>query len=175
MFRLWSSVTLTLLTESLVFNFFIYPLSQSVSQSLNQNSLNTNSLPGLKKLNRVVPMWKDKMLILFFFSFAAAAALAWNSACLSRCSRGDRPLVERYLEPGGFTDDAWASHYPSVFTSFTGWSSKRCPGHWSKVCVKTHTFDYLAYLLNWLELQLTRYNHFLFVLLLIKLTSLFVW
>ena len=26
---------------------------------------------------------------------------AWNSACLSRCSRGDRPLVERYLEPGG--------------------------------------------------------------------------
>ena len=27
-----------------------------------------------------------------------------------------------------FTDDAWASHYPSVFTSFTGWSSKRCPG-----------------------------------------------
>src|SRR5574340_564671 len=25
----------------------------------------------------------------------------WNSACLSRCSRGDRPLVERYLEPGG--------------------------------------------------------------------------
>ena len=29
---------------------------------------------------------------------------------------------------GFFTDDAWASHYPSVFTSFTGWSSKRCPG-----------------------------------------------
>ena len=23
------------------------------------------------------------------------------TACLSRCSRGDSPLVERYLEPGG--------------------------------------------------------------------------
>ena len=25
---------------------------------------------------------------------------AWNSACLSRCPRGERPLVELYLEPG---------------------------------------------------------------------------
>src|SRR5574342_429614 len=29
---------------------------------------------------------------------------SWNSACLSRCSRGDRPLVERYLEPGVFSE-----------------------------------------------------------------------
>src|SRR5574341_1208377 len=27
---------------------------------------------------------------------------SWNSACLSRCPRGERPLVELYLEPGGF-------------------------------------------------------------------------
>ena len=27
---------------------------------------------------------------------------AWNSACLSRCPRGERPLVELYLEPGVF-------------------------------------------------------------------------
>ena len=27
---------------------------------------------------------------------------AWNSACLSWCPRGERPLVELYLEPGGF-------------------------------------------------------------------------
>ena len=27
----------------------------------------------------------------------------WNSACLSSCSRGDRPLVELYLEPAGFS------------------------------------------------------------------------
>ena len=26
---------------------------------------------------------------------------AWNSAGLSRCPRGERPLVELYLEPGG--------------------------------------------------------------------------
>ena len=29
---------------------------------------------------------------------------------------------------GFFPDDARASHYPFVLTSFTGWSSKRCPG-----------------------------------------------
>src|SRR5574341_308414 len=34
-------------------------------------------------------------------SQASSWVEAWNSACLSRCSWGDRPLVERYLEPGG--------------------------------------------------------------------------
>ena len=29
---------------------------------------------------------------------------------------------------GSFPDDARASHCPFVLTSFTGWSSKRCPG-----------------------------------------------
>src|SRR5574341_1210331 len=29
---------------------------------------------------------------------------AWNSACLSRCPRGERPPVELYLEPGVFSD-----------------------------------------------------------------------
>ena len=28
---------------------------------------------------------------------------AWNSAGLSRCPRGERPLVELYLELGGFS------------------------------------------------------------------------
>ena len=28
---------------------------------------------------------------------------AWNFACLSRCSRGERPLVVLYLEPGSFS------------------------------------------------------------------------
>src|SRR5574337_1198250 len=28
---------------------------------------------------------------------------AWNSACLSRCPRGERPLVDLYLEPGVFS------------------------------------------------------------------------
>ena len=29
---------------------------------------------------------------------------AWNSSCLSRCPRGERPLVELYLEPGVFSE-----------------------------------------------------------------------
>src|SRR5574337_248823 len=28
----------------------------------------------------------------------------WNSACLSRCPWGERPLVELYLEPGVFSE-----------------------------------------------------------------------
>ena len=35
-------------------------------------------------------------------SQAFSCVEAWNSACLSRCPRGERPLVELYLEPGGF-------------------------------------------------------------------------
>ena len=35
-------------------------------------------------------------------SQASSWVEAWNSACLSRCLRGERPLVELYLEPGGF-------------------------------------------------------------------------
>ena len=36
-------------------------------------------------------------------SQASSWVEAWNSACLSRCSRGERPLVEMYLEPRGFS------------------------------------------------------------------------
>ena len=35
-------------------------------------------------------------------SQASSWVEAWNSACLSRCPRGERPLVELYLEPGVF-------------------------------------------------------------------------
>ena len=34
-------------------------------------------------------------------SQASSWVEAWNSACLSRCPRGERSLVELYLEPGG--------------------------------------------------------------------------
>ena len=60
-------------------------------------------------------------------SQASSWVEAWNSDSLWRCSRGERPLVEQYLEPGDFPDDAWGSHCPFVLTSFTGWSSMRCP------------------------------------------------
>ena len=36
-------------------------------------------------------------------SQASSCVQEWNSACLSSCSRGDRPLVELYLEPAGFS------------------------------------------------------------------------
>src|SRR5574341_2254699 len=32
------------------------------------------------------------------------SGLVWNSACLSRCPRGERPLVALYLEPGVFSE-----------------------------------------------------------------------
>src|SRR5574337_189814 len=35
-------------------------------------------------------------------SQASSWVEAWNSACLSRCPRGERPLVELSLEPGVF-------------------------------------------------------------------------
>ena len=35
-------------------------------------------------------------------SQASSWVEAWNCACLSRCPRGERPLVELYLEPGVF-------------------------------------------------------------------------
>src|SRR5574337_802337 len=34
----------------------------------------------------------------------AHLTVQWNSACLSRCPRGERPLVELYLEPGVFSE-----------------------------------------------------------------------
>ena len=36
-------------------------------------------------------------------SQASSWVEAWNPACLSRCPRGERPLVELYLETGGFS------------------------------------------------------------------------
>src|SRR5574337_939751 len=36
-------------------------------------------------------------------SQASSWVEAWNSAGLSRCPQGERPLVELYLEPGGFS------------------------------------------------------------------------
>ena len=35
-------------------------------------------------------------------SQASSWVEAWNSACLSRCPRGEKPLVELSLEPGVF-------------------------------------------------------------------------
>ena len=53
----------------------------------------------------------------------------WISACLSRYSRGDRPLVELSVEPAVFSRQCVGVSVPLlVLTSFTGLHSKRCLG-----------------------------------------------
>ena len=47
-------------------------------------------------------------------SKASSWVEAWNSACLSSCSRGDRPPVELYLEPAGLMEDARECQCPFV-------------------------------------------------------------
>ena len=54
---------------------------------------------------------------------------ARNSAFLSRCSRGDRPLFQLYLEPRGFSRRCTGvSVRLRIANSSTGLHSKRCPG-----------------------------------------------
>ena len=62
-------------------------------------------------------------------SQASSCVEEWNSTCLSSGSRGDRPLVELYLEPAGFSRRCTGVSVPfCVVTSSTGLHSKRCPG-----------------------------------------------
>ena len=52
----------------------------------------------------------------------------WNSAFLSSCSRGDRPIVELHLKPSGFSRRCTGVSEPlRVGPSITGLPSKRCP------------------------------------------------
>ena len=52
-----------------------------------------------------------------------------NSACLSSCSRGLRPLVELFVEPTGVSRQCPGVSVPlRVVPSPTGLPSKRCPG-----------------------------------------------
>ena len=62
-------------------------------------------------------------------SQASSWVEAWNSACLSSCSRGYSPLVELYLEPAGFSGRCTGVSVPlRVVIASTGWHWKRCPG-----------------------------------------------
>ena len=61
-------------------------------------------------------------------SQASSCDEEWNSACLSSCSRGDRPLVELCLEPTCFSGRCTGvSVSLHVVTLSTGLPSKRCP------------------------------------------------
>ena len=60
---------------------------------------------------------------------ASSCVEVWNSACRSSYSRGDRPLVELYLEPTGFYGRCTGVSVPLRFsTSSTRLYLKRCPG-----------------------------------------------
>ena len=54
----------------------------------------------------------------------------WNSACLSSCSWGDRPLVELYLEPAGFSRRCnWGVSAPSCCDFILRVTLEQVPGH----------------------------------------------
>ena len=46
-------------------------------------------------------------------SQASSCVEEFNSSCLSSCSRGDRPLVDLYVELAGFSNDAGGCQTPS--------------------------------------------------------------
>ena len=61
-------------------------------------------------------------------SQASSRVAEWNSACLSSCSRGDRPLVELYVEPAVFSGHCTGMSVPlHVGASPTGFPLTRCP------------------------------------------------
>ena len=62
-------------------------------------------------------------------SHAWSSVEEWISACLSSCSRSDRPLVELCLEPAGFSGRCTGvSVRLRVVPSSKGLPSKRCRG-----------------------------------------------
>ena len=62
-------------------------------------------------------------------SHASSSVEEWISACLSSCSRSDRPLVELCVEPAGFSRRCRGVSVPlRVVPSSKGLPSKRCPG-----------------------------------------------
>ena len=60
---------------------------------------------------------------------ASSCVEAWNSACLSRCARGDRPHPSCIWKLRVFSGRCTRVSVPlCVATSSTGFRSKRCPG-----------------------------------------------
>ena len=63
-------------------------------------------------------------------SQASSWVEAWNSACLSRCSRGERPFVELYLEPGGFSGRCTRDSLPLRVDFIHRVEFQEVSGHW---------------------------------------------
>ena len=103
-------------------------------------SLDSNGLVQWKRASYRVEGGTSGFLSIFYFnprvlaeleqeSQASSCVEEWNSACLSSCSRGDRLLVELYLESAVFFGGSTGvSVTLCIVTSFTGLHSKRCPG-----------------------------------------------
>ena len=103
-------------------------------------SLDSNGLVQWKRASYRVEAGNSGFLSIFDFDHRVPAELEqesqasscveeWNSACLSSCSRGDRLLVELYLESAVFSGGSTGvSVTLRIVTSFTGLHSKRCPG-----------------------------------------------
>ena len=103
-------------------------------------SLDSNGLVQWKRASYRVEAGNSGFLSIFDFDHRVPAELEqesqasscveeWNSACLSSCSGGYRPLVELYVEPVGFSARCTGLSVPlHVVTSFTGLHSERCPG-----------------------------------------------
>ena len=103
-------------------------------------SLDSNGLVQWKRASYRVEGGTSGFLSIFYFnprvlaeleqeSQASSCVEEWNSACLSSCSRGDRLLVELYLESAVFSGGSTGvSVTLRIVTSFTGLHSKRCPG-----------------------------------------------
>ena len=63
-------------------------------------------------------------------SQASSCVEEWNSACLSSRSRGDRPLVELYLEPAAFSGQCnWSVSAPSCCDFILRLTFEEVPRH----------------------------------------------
>ena len=77
-------------------------------------------------------------------SQASSSVEEWISACLSSCSRGDRPLVQLCVEPAGFSVRCTGVSGPlRVVPSSTGFPSKSvlASGYFQEWTVKLGSFD----------------------------------
>ena len=69
-------------------------------------------------------------------SQASSCVENWNSACLSSCSRGDRPLVELYLIPVAFPGRCnWEGSAPSCCDFILRVRFEELPRHRDLSCV----------------------------------------
>ena len=94
----------------------------AIEEGLISNGAGTSGVLSISDSGRRVPAEYGEE------SHASSSVEEWISACLSNCSRSDRPLVELCVEPSGFSGRCTEVSVPlRVVPSSTGLPSKRCP------------------------------------------------